>query len=168
MPVSDPVFVCLTSAGAAMAERLARALGGEVVLVGQGAGETLKELFQDSRPLVCIMALGIVVRILGPLARDKKTEPPVVVIDEAGKFAISVLGGHEGGANALARQVAEVLGAVPVITTASDALGLPPLDLIGREWGWRIEGSEHLTKVTAAVVRGEPIGIYQDAGRSDW
>jgi cobalamin biosynthesis protein CbiG len=114
------------------------------------------------------MALGIVVRILGPLARAKETDPPVVVVDEAGNFAISVLGGHGGGANALAKQVAKALGAVPVITTASDALGLPALDLIGREWGWRIERGENLTKVAAAVVRGEVIGIYQDAGRRDW
>jgi cobalt-precorrin 5A hydrolase len=81
-------------------------------------------MFQAGRPLVCIMALGIVVRILGPLAKDKKTEPPVVVVDEAGRFAISVLGGHEGGANELANQVAQAIGAMPVITTASEVLGL--------------------------------------------
>jgi len=162
----------LTPGGLALGERLARSIHGEVVFAQHAARQTMEELFQAGRPLVCIMALGIVVRILGPLARDKKTDAPVVVVDEAGRFAISVLGGHEGGANALAKEVAKVLGALAVITTASDALGLPAVDLIGREWGWRIEGEgegrDNLTKVAAAVVRGEPIGVYQDAGRADW
>jgi len=70
------------------------------------------------------MALGIVVRILGPCTKDKKTDPPVVDVDEAGRFAISVLGCHEGGANELANQVARAIGAVHVITTASEVLGL--------------------------------------------
>jgi cobalt-precorrin 5A hydrolase len=90
----------------------------------RGARPKLQELFQTGRPLVCVMALGIVVRILGPCAKDKKTDPPVVVVDEAGRFAISVLGGHEGGANELANQVARTIGAIPVITTASEVLGL--------------------------------------------
>jgi cobalt-precorrin 5A hydrolase len=118
--------------------------------------------------MVCIMALGIVVRVLGPLALNKETNPAVVVVDEAGQFAISVLGGHAGGANELARQVAKAIGAMPVITTASDALDLPTVDLIGHEWGWKIEGQENLTKVAAAIVRGEPVGVYQTAGREDW
>jgi cobalt-precorrin 5A hydrolase len=114
------------------------------------------------------MALGIVVRILGPLARDKQTDPPVIVVDEAGKFAISVLGGHGGGANGLTRQVAESIGATSVITTASEGLGLPAIDLVGVELGWKIENRDHLTAVAAAVVRGEPVLVYQDAGSRDW
>jgi cobalamin biosynthesis protein CbiG len=114
------------------------------------------------------MALGIVVRLLGPLARDKNVDPPVVVIDEAGRFAISVLGGHAQGANGLAREVASALGAVPVITTASEALGLPAIDMIGQAWGWKLEGGNNLTRLAAAVLRGDPIGVYQDAGRRDW
>jgi cobalt-precorrin 5A hydrolase len=114
------------------------------------------------------MALGIVVRTLGPLTGDKHTDPAVVVVDEAGRFAISVLGGHTQGANALAEEIARALGATPVITTASDVLGLPAVDEIGRRWGWKIEGRDHLTVVAAAVVRGERIAVFQDAGRQDW
>src|SRR5262249_33453879 len=95
-------------------------------------------------------------------------DPPVVVVDEAGRFAISVLGGHVAGANVLASHVADAIGAAPIITTASEALGLPALDLIGRDWGWKIEQPENLTKVAAAVVRREAIAVYQDAGRRDW
>jgi cobalt-precorrin 5A hydrolase len=96
------------------------------VIAAQGAArETLQQLFEAGRPIIAIMALGIIVRILGPLTRDKRTEPGVVVVDEAGRFAISVLGGHEGGANDLAGDVARALGACPVITTASDVVPRP-------------------------------------------
>jgi cobalt-precorrin 5A hydrolase len=167
--VNDPAVVVLTPNGRALGQRLVRALGrGEVVSAEGDARQTLQELFGAGRPLVCVMALGIVVRLVGPLARHKDADPPVVAVDEAGNFAISVLGGHAAGANALAKEVARALGAVPVITTASDALGLPPVDLIGRDWGWQIERRENLTKVAAAVVRGETIGVYQNAGQRDW
>jgi cobalt-precorrin 5A hydrolase len=167
--MSELAVVALTPHGLELGRRIAAALGrGEVFDVHEGTRDKLQELFEAGRPLVCIMALGIVVRLLGPLARHKETDPPVVVIDEAGQFAISVLGGHAGGANVLTKQVARALGALPIITTASDALGLPPIDLIGRDWGWKIERPENLKRVAAAAIRGELIGVYQDAGRQDW
>ena len=167
--MKEPAIVALTPQGIALGSRLAQALGrGEVLSTGGNIRQCLQDVFQAGRPLVCVMALGIVVRLLGPLTRDKQTEAPVVVVDEGGTFAISVLGGHAAGANVLAKQVATALGAVPVITTASDVLGVPAVDLIGQEWGWQIEHRENLTKVAAAVVRGEAIGVYQDAGRRDW
>jgi cobalt-precorrin 5A hydrolase len=92
----------------------------------------------------------------------------VVVVDEAGRFAVSVLGGHQAGANELARRVAKILKATPVITTASESLGLPAVDLIGHELGWKIERSQNLTRVAAAVVNGRPVAVYQDAGHTDW
>lgn len=167
--MAEPAIVALTPHGLELGQRIAEALGrGEVLDVRQETRGKLQELFSAGRPLVCVMALGIVVRIVGPLAQHKETDPAVVVVDEAGQFAISVLGGHVGGANALAKGVARALGAVPVITTASEALGLPPVDLIGREWGWKLERPENLKRVAAAAVRGETIGVYQDVGRRDW
>jgi cobalt-precorrin 5A hydrolase len=164
-----PAIVALTPHGAALGRRIAAALGrGEVVTATDGVREVLPDLFRAGRPLVCVMALGIVVRVLGPLTRDKTTEPAVVVVDEAGRFALSVLGGHRGGANALARAVAEAIGATPVITTASEALGLPALGLLGQRHGWRIEAESLLSEVMAAAVRGEPVAVYQDAGCRDW
>jgi cobalt-precorrin 5A hydrolase len=165
----DPLFVALTPRGLELARRLAEGLGRGEVLLPEGAlRQTLERCFVSGRPLVCVMALGIVVRILGPLTRDKTTEPAVLVVDEAGRFVIPVLGGHAAGANGLAEALARVIGATPVLTTASDALGLPAVDLIGRDWGWKVEGGEHLTAVSAAVVRGEPVAVWQDAGRRDW
>jgi cobalt-precorrin 5A hydrolase len=167
--MSEPAITALTPRGLDLGRRLADALGQPAPVPVQGhARLTLQGFFRAGRPLVCIMPLGVVVRILGPLLSDKHAEPPVVVVDEAGRFAVSVLGGHAGGGNALARRVAEVLGAVPVVTTASDALGLPAVDLIGRARGWHLEEPTALTAVAAAVVRGEPVGVYQDAGSPDW
>jgi cobalt-precorrin 5A hydrolase len=165
----DPLIVALTPRGRELGLRLAQALGqGEVVLAEGRLRQTLTESFAAGRPLICIVALGIVVRLLGPLLRDKMSEPAVLVVDEAGRFVVPVLGGHAAGANALAARLAETIGAVPVLTTASDALGLPAVDLIGRDWGWQIEGRAHLTALAAAVVRGQPVGVWQEAGRRDW
>jgi cobalt-precorrin 5A hydrolase len=162
-------IVALTPRGAALGRRLADALGrGDVVLARDAARQALADLYQAGRPLVCVMALGIVVRIVGPLTRDKTAEPPVVVVDEAGRFAVSVLGGHGAGANALAEEVARALGAVPVVTTASEALGRPAVDLLGRRLGWKIEPDGALTAVAGAVIRGDSVAVYQDAGCRQW
>jgi cobalt-precorrin 5A hydrolase len=167
--VSKLAILVLTPRGLDLGRRLVETLGdGEVVAVAGQTRPMLEDCFRAGRPLVCIMALGIVVRILGPLAQNKQSDPPVVVVDEAGQFAISVLGGHGAGANDLARAVANALGAVPVITTASDVLGLPAIDLIGRTWGWTLEEDSDTTALAAAVIRGEPIGVFQEAGRRDW
>lgn len=118
--------------------------------------------------IVGVMALGIVVRLAGPLASDKRRDPALVVVDDAGRFAVSVLGGHAAGANELAEFVAAVLGARAVITTASESRRLPAVDRIGRGLGWTIERCENLTRVAAAVVRGEPVAVWQEAGAPDW
>jgi cobalt-precorrin 5A hydrolase len=125
-------------------------------------------IWQESEAIVAVMALGVVARLVGPLACDKRRDPAVVVVDECGRFAISLLGGHGAGANTLARQVAALLGAEPVITTASDRLGLPAVDEIGHDLGWKIDRPENLTRIAAAVVRRQPIVVHQDAGSPDW
>ncbi len=173
-------IVALTRRGLAIAERLRGPLSATEVLCTSRAGGSRSDstpatladlaprLLADYDAIVFVMALGIVVRVVGPLARDKSRDPAVVVVDEAGQFAISVLGGHRGGANQLARRVAELLGATPVITTASDVLGLPAVDLMGREFGWKLEREENLTTVASAVVNGQPVAVFQDAGERDW
>lgn len=128
----------------------------------------MPRLFAEYRSLVLFGSVGMAVRLLAPLLTDKHTDPAVVVVDDAGRFAVSLLSGHLGGANDLARRVAGLLGATPVITTASDLLGLPAVDLLGREIGWRLEGEENVTRVSAAVVNGEPVGLLQEAGEPDW
>jgi cobalt-precorrin 5A hydrolase len=124
--------------------------------------------WEEYDAIIAIMALGIVVRLAGPLAADKRRDPAVVAVDDAGRFAVSVLGGHGAGANELTRRVAAILGATPVITTASEAQGMPVVDQIGREQGWTIERAENLTRVAASVVRREPVAVWQDAGSPHW
>jgi cobalt-precorrin 5A hydrolase len=114
------------------------------------------------------MASGIVVRDIAPLLRSKHTDPAVVVLDEQGRHAISLLSGHQGGANELARRIADLLDGVPVLTTASDVQGLPAIDLLGREEGWQISRRNQLTAVSGKLVNGEPVGVYQEAGDESW
>ncbi len=92
------------------------------------------------------MATGIVVRAIAGVVKDKFTDPAVVVVDEKGKFAISLLSGHVGGANRLALKVASIIGAQPVITTATDVEGVISLDVIAKDYGYQIENKEDLKK----------------------
>jgi cobalt-precorrin 5A hydrolase len=88
----------------------------------------------------------------------------VLAIDEAGRFVISVLSGHVGGANELSRAIALKLDAAAVITTASDSLGTIGVDILGRDFGWVLEDLGNVTFVSASVVNEEPVGIWQESG----
>jgi len=128
----------------------------------------VEELFKAHEALVCIFSLGAVIRLISPHMRDKKTDPAVVVIDDTGKFVISTLSGHLGGANQLTETIAEVLGATAVITTAADVNKTIAVDLVGKEFGWKIDDDSTVTKVSAFMVNEEKIGVFQDAGERDW
>lgn len=128
----------------------------------------IAELFSKYDALVCLFSLGAVIRLLAPCLGDKKTDPAVIVIDDKASFVISALSGHLGGANELAGKIAERLGAVPVITTAADVNKTIAVDLVGREFGWRIDDDSNVTKVSAFMVNEEKIGVYQDCGEKDW
>ncbi len=126
------------------------------------------ELFKNYEALVCIFSLGAVIRLVAPHMKDKKTDPAVVVIDDTGKFAISTLSGHLGGANKLTYDIAEAIGATAVITTAADVNKTIAVDLVGKEFGWQIDDDSNVTKVSAFMVNEEKIGVFQDAGERDW
>ena len=100
--------------------------------------------------------------------KDKKTDPAVLVIDDKANFVISVLSGHLGGANELAQTIATKLNSTPVITTAADVNKTIAVDLLGRNAGWKIEDDSTVTKISAYMVNEEKIGIYQEAGQTDW
>lgn len=121
-------------------------------------------LFARYTQLVFFLATGAVIRLLAPHLIDKKSDPGVLTVDEAGHFVIPVLSGHQGGANAFARTVAACLGATPVITTASDVLsGLSP-DLLADAYNWVMEQPEHLKAAAMAFVNQEPVAIVQEVG----
>lgn len=127
-------------------------------------------LFPAYDGLILFISLGAVVRMIAPVLRDKKTDPGVVVIDDKGRHAISVLSGHLGGANELTHEVAALIGARPVITTASDVQKTIPVDLFGRRFGWTWDpmSEKKLTPVSASVVNEEHVAIIQESGEKDW
>ncbi len=134
--------------------------------------ETLKDLiariFNEYATLVFFVSLGAVVRLIAPVLKDKKTDPAVLVVDDAGKFVISVLSGHLGGANEMAEIIADKLGAAPIVTTASDVGKTVPVDLVGRKFGWTIDDFSTVTAVSAAVVNEEPVAFIRKTGEKNW
>lgn len=177
-------LVSVSRDGALLAARLAPALGAADLYVEERfaalAGERARPIraplaahmgdwFAVYRRLVLLMPVGAATRLIAPHLRDKREDPAVVVLDDQGRFAVALAGGHRGGANELARRVAAVVGATPVVTTAADLRSTLAVDLLGREWGWRIEAERAaLLAASAAAINGEPLGAYQDAGEEDW
>ncbi len=168
--------VALTPGGARLARRLcqalpeascwlpfARATRGDQAFDDLGA--VFARAFAEGCPLVCIMAAGIVVRHIAPLLQGKDRDPAVVVVDEGGRFAISLLSGHLGGANALARQVAAALGGTPVITTATDVQGIPALDVLAAQAGLIIENLGGVKEVSMALLSGQPVRLVDPEAR---
>jgi len=86
----------------------------------QGLPAVFARLTSDYSGIICVMAAGIVMRTISPFLAHKGSDPAVVVIDEKGRFAVSLVAGHLGGANELASRVAALTGGEPVITTATD------------------------------------------------
>lgn len=126
-------------------------------------------LFAGFDQLVFFVSLGAVVRLIAPHLKTKDEDPGVVVIDDAGQFVIPVLSGHVGGANAMAEQIAALLGGTAVLTTASDVGKTIPVDILGRELGWKVEAPKiNITRVSAAVVNEEPVAVVQEAGSPHW
>jgi len=126
------------------------------------------DLFKSNDALICLFSLGAVIRLIAPHIKDKKTDPAVIVIDDKAQFVISVLSGHLGGANELSNDIAQKINAVPVITTAADVNKTIAVDLVGKEFGWRIDGDDTVTKVSAFMVNKEKIGVFQNVGSRDW
>lgn len=126
--------------------------------------DAAREAFLGGRDLVCVMACGIVVRGIAPLLRGKDRDPAVVVVDEAGRFAISLLSGHMGGANSLAREVASIIGGSAVITTATDTRGLPAFDVIASETGCAIEDIRAVRTIHSALLEGRTVRVVDPEG----
>ncbi len=154
-------ILAITQGGLKLAERLVAALPDATLLSEKGVGVTLQKNWQYFGGFICVMATGIAVRSIAPLLQDKRTDPCVVVVDEKGEHAISLLSGHLGGGNDLAIQVAELLGGTPVITTASDTLGLVPLDVWARQQHL-VASSEDMTRASSILVNNGRLQVYTD------
>ncbi len=123
-------ILAITAGGKKLADTIAAGLeNGHILENDAGVAAALGDNWHRYHGFICIMAAGIVVRAIAPLLGDKRSDPAIVVVDEKGRHAISLLSGHLGGGNSLAGRVGRITGGRPVITTASDTLGLVPLDL---------------------------------------
>jgi cobalt-precorrin 5A hydrolase len=138
--------------------------GKDAVAIEGELSSLFKQFWPEIDGFICIMATGIVIRSVAPLLKDKTSDPAVVVMDDAGKFAISLLSGHLGGANELAERCAFILGARAVITTATDANGLPSFDMLAKENGWGIEDVSRVKILNSLLLDDEKIAVVDDSG----
>jgi cobalt-precorrin 5A hydrolase len=173
-------IVAITRSGARLGTGLRAGLGnGELFVLRSFAGEAggdatpfdgelsplVRGLWPQFRGFVFIMAAGIVVRVIAPLLAGKETDPAVVVMDDAGRFAVSLLSGHLGGANELASRCALVTGAQEVITTATDANGLPSFDMLAKGEGWVIDDISRVKRLNALLLDGAVIAVVDPSCR---
>ena len=171
--------IAFTERGYALAERTARALSdcaqtgeddpGWNVSVSRGFGEGKADLrawtalaWEASDALLFVGAAGIAVRAIAPHAASRANDSAVVVIDEAGRFAVSLLSGHLGGANEFAQIVARAAGATPVITTATDVRGVWAVDTWARCAGLAVSNPEAIKRVSARLLSGGRVALYSD------
>ncbi|MFP5222033.1 MAG: cobalt-precorrin 5A hydrolase [Acidobacteriota bacterium] len=167
----------LTPQGARLGRALARELGADLYLPrklavpdepsGQ-AFDSLPALVADAFHAyaghVFVAACGIVVRAVAPHLRGKSRDPAVVALDQDGRHVVSLLSGHLGGANDLARRVARLTGGTAVITTATDTAGLPSLDLLARDSGLAIENLDAVKTVNAGLLAGQVVQVFDPEG----
>ena len=169
-------LLSFTQKGAALGEKLSQLLGEEyqieAFVSSRFAGETrlkksevslhewTKEWFSKADSLIFVGACGIAVRAIAPFVKDKFADPAVIVIDEMGKFCISLMSGHVGGANELTQQLADMLEAVPVITTATDLNHRFAVDVFAKKNGLTITSRTLAKEISAAILSGERIGFF--------
>lgn len=170
MTNSKTATYALTAKGAVLARRIALATGAVSFVLDRYATEgdisfkgftaLISDTFSIYDSHILIMASGIVVRAIAPLLRSKEIDPAVVVLDQEGQFAISLVSGHLGGANELARMIADQIGATAVITTATDCAGVPSIDMLARDSGMVIGDISLIKHVNAALLDGEKVKVY--------
>ena len=155
-------LIAVTAGGRQAAGRLAAAWPDTRRYEGP-ASSALPRAFAECDAIVCFLAVGATVRLLAPLLSGKHTDPGVVCVDEALRYAVPVAGAHAGGANELARRVSRLFGAEAVITTGSDAAGSVSLDEFGADLGFALEPGSDLAAVGAAVLSGDRVTFTAEA-----
>ncbi|SNR68902.1 cobalt-precorrin 5A acetaldehyde-lyase [Humidesulfovibrio mexicanus] len=141
------------------------AAGREGVAPFAGLAAHMARVFRQHRRHVFVAATGIAVRAVAPHLQDKARDPAVAVLDLAGRFAVSLVSGHVGGANELARELARLTGATAVITTGTDAACLPGVDELAAAKGMAVENARAVKAVSAALLEGRPVQCYDPEGR---
>ena len=129
-----------------------------------GIRSLIPDDFKNRDALIFISSTGIAVRMIKDYIKDKTQDPAVLVIDDLGRFVISLLSGHLGGANALTEKIAKLLGAVSVITTASDGRNIEAVDLFAQKNNYAILSMKDAKIITSLMVDGKTIGFYSCGG----
>ena len=158
-------YLAFTDRGLALAKRLANVLPGSVSRGGKDGvslSDWTTQQFAQADALIFVGAAGIAVRAIAPHCKSKAVDPAVVVLDECGRFAIPILSGHLGGANDLARELAAVCGAVPVITTATDANGVFAVDEWAKHQNCAILEVEKIKCVSGKLLAGKSAAYWSD------
>ena len=156
-------ILAITDRGHHLAKTISRGLTDcEQLTAESGVRNAIEAAWHRYDGLICIMAAGIVVRCIGGLCRGKTVDPGVVVVDEQGRYAVSLLSGHVGGGNELAGQVARICGGQAVITTASDVSGHTAVDLWAVEEHCRIVNPQQLAPVTTRLLNRGFIRVFQE------
>jgi cobalt-precorrin 5A hydrolase len=130
-----------------------------VVTLDKKFADFIREIYSKVDGIVAVMATGITIRSVAPLLESKLTDPAVVGVDASGKFVISLLSGHLGGANDLTNIIAQGINAIPVITTASDILGKQSVDELARKLYLKIENPDSLVALNSAIINGDRVVV---------
>lgn len=130
--------------------------------IRESIGEWAGKQFEEKDVLLFIGATGIAVRSIAPYVTSKKTDPAVLCVDECGTYVISLLSGHLGGANDLALFIAKKIGAIPVVTTATDLHGRFAVDVFAKKNNCSIFYMKAAKEVSAALLAGEKVGFYSE------
>jgi len=174
--VKQTAVYALTREGGELGKMLAREMGGDLYMpagLAQSFGavpferlsDVVADRFGEYPRHVFITAAGIAVRMIAPHIASKDRDPAVVVLDQAGRFAVSLLSGHLGGANDLAREAAFLTGGQAVVTTATDTAGLTAVDVLARRMDMTVLNVRAVKGVNGAVLRGEPVQVFDPEGR---
>lgn len=157
-------IISFTDRGQQLAELLADRLCGTATRCGRDCSlsEWVRDAFDSADALIYVGAVGICVRTIAPYIKSKTRDPAVVVIDETGRYVIPVLSGHLGGANDLARRIARLTGAEPVITTATDLAHAFSVDAWARIQGCAVENPGRIKYVSSKILSGDDIVIVSD------
>ncbi|HHX61200.1 MAG TPA: cobalt-precorrin 5A hydrolase [Epulopiscium sp.] len=121
-----------------------------------------QEAMEKHKTIIFVSSTGIAVRAIGPWVKDKTKDPAVIVIDAQAKYVISLLSGHIGGANQITNEIANYLGAMPIITTATDGLELMAPDLISTEYNLEIDSMEKCKEISVHLIQGEAVAFIDE------
>lgn len=160
--LADKIFQAMEDAHVFCSARISGA--GQEYTQFQSLSDAVRNQFHNCRGHIFIASTGIAVRMVAPLIRSKDEDPAVVVVDDRGQNAVSLLSGHIGGANDLTSRIAQIIGANPVITTATDVNQMPAIDVLAKEKNLFIENPQAIKSVNMALLTDEKLYVHDPGG----